>query len=60
MQCEERVYSIRRATSAVVEQGVWCQEKVCSIRNFIPEVRQKKMCSTRMVASAVQGEGCAV
>ena len=27
MKCEERVYSIRRATSAVGGQGVWCEEK---------------------------------
>ena len=33
VQCEERVYSIRRATSAVGRQGVQFVEKVYSIRN---------------------------
>ena len=31
VQCEERVYSIRTATSAVGGEGVLCEEKVCSI-----------------------------
>ena len=31
VQCEETVYSIRTATSAVGGEGVWCEEKVCSI-----------------------------
>ena len=45
VQCEERVYRMRRATFAVGGQGVWCEEKVCIIRD---------------VTSAVQGEKCAV
>ena len=27
------MYSIRRVTTAVGGQGVWCEEKVCIIRN---------------------------
>ena len=45
MQCEERVYRMRRATFSVRGQGVWCEEKVCIIRD---------------VTFAVQGEKCAV
>ena len=32
VKCEERVYSIRKATSAVGGQGVWCEEKACNKR----------------------------
>ena len=38
MQCEERVYSVRRATPSVGGKGVWCEEKVCSIRNVTSTV----------------------
>ena len=27
------MYSVRRVTSAVGGQGVWCEEKACIIRN---------------------------
>ena len=53
MQCEERVYSIRRATSAVGRQGVQFVEKVCSIRNVTCAIRGEKVCSTKRVASTV-------
>ena len=33
MQCEESVYRVKGATPAVREQGVWCEDKVCSVRN---------------------------
>ena len=42
MKCDVRVYSIRRATSVAVEQGLWCEEKVCSIRNVTSAVRGEK------------------
>ena len=37
-KCEERVYSIRRATSAVGGQGVWCEEKACKKRIVTSDV----------------------
>ena len=52
VQCEERVYSVRTAAYAV-GQGVWCEEKICCIRNVTSEVRVEKVCSTRKVASAI-------
>ena len=39
VQCEERVYSIRRVTSAVAGQGMWCEKKVCGIKNITPAVQ---------------------
>ena len=45
MQCEERVYRMRRATFAVGGKGAWCEQKVCIIR---------------YVTFVVQGEKCAV
>ena len=42
MKCEERVYSITRATSAVGGHGLWLEEKVCSIMNFTSAVRAEK------------------
>ena len=38
MQCEYRLYSIRRVTHAVEKQAAWCEEKVCSIRNVTSAV----------------------
>ena len=32
VQCDERVYSIRRVTSAEGGQGMWCEKKVCIIK----------------------------
>ena len=58
--CEEKVYKIRRAASAVGKQDVWCEENLCIIRNVAIEVVGEKVCSTRRVASAVRGEDCAV
>ena len=52
VQCEERVYSIRKATSAIEGQGACSEQKLCSIRNFTSEVRGEKVCSTRRVACA--------
>ena len=60
VQCEERMCSIRRATSAIGEESVWCEQKVCSIGNVTSEVRVEKVCSTWRVTLAVQEEGCAV
>ena len=51
------MYSMRRVTSAVGKQGVWCEEKVRIIRNVTHVVPVEKVFSTRRVASAVQGEG---
>ena len=34
VQCEERVYSIRRASSAVGGQDVWSEEKIRIIKKF--------------------------
>ena len=39
---------------------MWSEEKVCIIKNVTLAVRGEKVCSTRRVASTVQGEGCAV
>ena len=60
MQYEEKVYSIRKATSGVRGQCVWLEEKVYIIRNFTSAVRVEKVCPTRRVASAEQGKGCTV
>ena len=38
MKCDERVYSIRRATSVAVEPDIGCEEKVGSIRNVASAV----------------------
>ena len=38
--------------------GVWCKDKVCSIRSVTYAVQVEKVCSTRQVASAVRGELC--
>ena len=43
VQCEDKVDSIRRATSAVGGQGVWCEQKLCSIRNVTASVRGEKV-----------------
>ena len=47
------MYSIRRVASAVGRQGVWCEEKICSIRDVTSEIRVEKVYSTRKVASAI-------
>ena len=60
MQDEKKVYSIKKSTSVSERQGVWCEEKICSIRNVTFEVRVEKVCSTREVASALQEELCTV
>ena len=60
VQCEEKVYSIRRATSGVRGQCVWLGEKVYIIRNFTSAAWIEKVCTTRRFASAEQGEGCTV
>ena len=60
VQCEETMCNIRRATSAMGEENVWCEQKVCSIMNVTTAVRAKKVCSTWRVTLAVRGEGCAV
>ena len=60
MQYKERVYSIRSASSPVGGQGVWSKEKVCIINNITSAVRVEKVCSTTIVTSAAQGQGCAV
>ena len=58
MRCDYRVYSIRSATSVIAGEGVWCEQKVCSIKNVKFAVQIEKVFSSRRVA--VQGEGCAV
>ena len=60
MQYKERVFSIRSASSPVGGQGVWSKEKVCIINNITSAVREEKVCSTAIVTSAAQGQGCAV
>ena len=60
IQYEERVYSTRIATSDVGGQGVWCEEKLYSMKNVIPAVLGEKVCSTRKVATTLRGEGCAM
>ena len=60
VQCDESMYRVRGATPAVREQSVWCEDKVCSIRNVTSAVLGEKVCSTRRVASAVREEGRAV
>ena len=52
MQCEEKVYSMMRATCAVRGQCV-VGGKVCSIRNVTSAVQVEKVCTTRRVASPV-------
>ena len=42
MQCEERVYRMRRATFSVGGQGVWCEEKVCIIKDVTFAVQGEK------------------
>ena len=54
------MYSTRIATSDVGGQGVWCEEKLYSIKNVTPAVLGDKVCSTRKVASTLRGEGCAM
>ena len=56
MQCVERVYSIRRVTSVIGGEGVWCEEKVFIMRNVTPVVPIENVFSTRRVTSAVRGE----
>ena len=51
--CEVKTYSIRRVASAVGGQGVWCEERICSIINVTSEVRVEKVHSTRKVASEI-------
>ena len=58
--CSVRTKCIRRATSAVGGQCVWCEQKVCSIRNVTASVQGEKVCSTRRVESAARGEGSEV
>ena len=53
VQCEERVYSVRMATYAIGGEGVWFEEKVGSIRNVTSAIQEKKVCSAKIVASAV-------
>ena len=53
VQFEEKVYSIRRATSTVRGQCVWLEEKVYISWNFTSTVRVEKVCNTTRVASAV-------
>ena len=60
MQCKERVYSIRSASSPVGGQGVWSKEKVSIINNITSAVRGEKVCSTTIVTSAAQEQSCAV
>ena len=60
VHCEEKVYSMRRAASAVGKQDVWCEKNLCIIRNAAIKLLGEKVCSTMRVASAVRGEGCAV
>ena len=66
MQCEERVYSIRRASSAVGGQNVWSEEKVHIIKNVTLAVRvqyqesricsmRKRLCSVRRVCTESKG-----
>ena len=58
MQCEERVNSPRSATFSVGRQGVWFEEKICSISDVTSAVRMEKVCSIRRrVASKVREEG---
>ena len=42
------------------EKVVQCEEKVYSIWNFTSAVQVEKVCTTRRVAAALQGEGCGV
>ena len=46
VRCEERVYSVRRVTSAVAGQGVWCREKVC-IKEMSHLQYKEKKCSVQ-------------
>ena len=59
MQDEKKVYSIKMYICSK-RQGVWCEEKICSIRNVTSEERVEKVCSTRKVASALREELCTV
>ena len=54
------MYSTRIATSDVGRQGVWCEEKLYSIKNVTPAVLGEKVCSTRKVASTLRRDGCAM
>ena len=60
VHCEERVYRIRKATSAVGGQDVWCEEKVCIIRTVTSAVQGEKVYGIWRVVSAVQAESCIV
>ena len=53
MQYEERVYSTRIATFDVGGQGLWCEEKLYSIKSVTPAVLGEKVCSTRKVPSTL-------
>ena len=39
---------------------MWCEQKVCSIRNVTSAVQVDKVCSTRRVGSVVLGKAYAV
>ena len=57
MQCDERVYSMKRATSAVRGECIWLNRNIsgniCSIWKVTSAVGGEKVCSTRIVESAV-------
>ena len=53
VQCKERVCSVRTATFAVGREGVWFEEKVSSVRNVTSAMQEEKVCSTKIVRSAV-------
>ena len=55
MECEERSSEEpQKATFSAGRQGVWFEEKICSISDVTSAVRMEKVCSTRRrVASKI-------
>ena len=44
MRCVESVYTVRNTISAVGALSMWCEEKVCIMRNVTSAVQREKVC----------------
>ena len=60
VQCEEKVHSIRRATSAVAGQGMWCEKKVYGIKNIAPAYKDRNVQHREGHIYSTSRECCAV
>ena len=53
LQQEESVQH-KKGTSVVERQCVWCEEKVCSMRNAKSAIHREKVCSTKRKLCSVK------